>query len=345
MNQKSQLRRLGHFSCRFAFLTWLLLLASPVTAQRPQADIALDLARRMDANGDGILQKSEIPPSSRRGVLQLARDAGLQPDEPISIDRLRKYLKKKVKPRKSPRGKPDPAEKVEKVAEADSAVRRFGNATNSERARGFGAQSNPRTEKSASRSDSKDSQAIQGRDSADTEKSETDEREERAKSRIRRYAKIRLKRFDKNQNGVLERDEWSKMSGDPKKLDTNNDRILTTDEIAVGLANYGTKTPSRSEKSKLSKTRRSTGTVKRKTDGRDTYRFKTPSERIGASMPRRLQEWFLRADEDGDGQVAMEEFASFWSASKAAEFIELDLNNDGVITPAEYVAAKQNDSK
>ncbi|MDG2380807.1 MAG: hypothetical protein P8N76_03965 [Pirellulaceae bacterium] len=325
-------------------MTWLLCTGPTAVAQRPQAEIALDLARRMDANRDGILQESEIPPQSRRGVLQLARDAGLQPDEPIPIDRLRKYLKKGKLP-KSPQGKSDPANKVKQLPEADSEAGRFGRGGNAGKTQGFGVQSNRRAEKSAARPALKDRPATKNPDQADSEKTESDERDERAKNRIRKYARIRLKRYDKNQNGVLERDEWSKMSGDPKKLDANGDGILTTEEVVVDLTNYGKKTPSRSKKPKVSKTPKSSRFVKRKTEGRETYRFKTPSERISGSMPRRLQDWFLRADEDGDGQVAMEEFASFWSASKAAEFIELDLNNDGVITPSEYVAAKETNSK
>jgi len=57
-------------------------------------------------------------------------------------------------------------------------------------------------------------------------------------------------------------------------------------------------------------------------------------------MPRGLRETFLKADKNGDGQIAMDEFASFWSKSKVEEFTDLDYNNDGVITPLEYVAAK-----
>jgi hypothetical protein len=44
---------------------------------------------------------------------------------------------------------------------------------------------------------------------------------------------------------------------------------------------------------------------------------------------------------DGDGQVMMHEYASSWTASKAAEFKRYDLDGDGVITPREGVAAEK----
>jgi hypothetical protein len=45
----------------------------------------------------------------------------------------------------------------------------------------------------------------------------------------RRYAEGLVKQFDENNNGVLDRDEWKKMRGDPAKADGNDDEIVTVD--------------------------------------------------------------------------------------------------------------------
>lgn len=73
---------------------------------------------------------------------------------------------------------------------------------------------------------------------------------------------------------------------------------------------------------------------------RDCYRFLTPTERLAESLPAALRAWFLRKDENGDGQIAMSEFASIWSREKAVDFASYDQNNDGVITPREYLRIK-----
>ncbi len=57
-------------------------------------------------------------------------------------------------------------------------------------------------------------------------------------ARYRRYAESLLKQFDKNHNGVLEREEWSQMRGDWKSADLNGDGKLTVDEIAAHLMGY-----------------------------------------------------------------------------------------------------------
>jgi hypothetical protein len=44
-------------------------------------------------------------------------------------------------------------------------------------------------------------------------------------------------------------------------------------------------------------------------------------------------------DANGDGQVAMAEYASFWSDGKAREFARYDLDRDGIITPRECLNA------
>jgi hypothetical protein len=59
-------------------------------------------------------------------------------------------------------------------------------------------------------------------------------------------------------------------------------------------------------------------------------------ERLEGEVPG----WFVEQDANGDGQVAMAEYARFWSDSKAREFARYDRNHDGLITPRECLAAK-----
>jgi hypothetical protein len=57
----------------------------------------------------------------------------------------------------------------------------------------------------------------------------------------------------------------------------------------------------------------------------------TPKERL----PKGIPDWFVDADEDGDGQVLMAEYSDRLTESKAKEFARRDLDGDGVITPRE----------
>jgi hypothetical protein len=64
---------------------------------------------------------------------------------------------------------------------------------------------------------------------------------------------------------------------------------------------------------------------------RKTYRF-TPAE---DRLPNGLPSWFKSRDRNKDGQVAMSEYRSSWTASAVRDFTRLDANGDGVITPKE----------
>jgi len=93
---------------------------------------------------------------------------------------------------------------------------------------------------------------------------------------------------------------------------------------------------------------RSKGTPGRESDNssrqsknrRRIYRFKTAHERLPSGIPG----WFRERDLNRDGQAAMSEYSLEWTDSRLAEFDELDLNGDGIITPKECLAALSKDT-
>jgi hypothetical protein len=57
-----------------------------------------------------------------------------------------------------------------------------------------------------------------------------------------------------------------------------------------------------------------------------------------------LPEWFLERDADGDGQLTLAEFAPQATAAQVAQFRQMDLNQDGVVTAVECVRGKPADA-
>jgi len=57
--------------------------------------------------------------------------------------------------------------------------------------------------------------------------------------KVVRYASSIFEKYDLNGNGVLEREEWSKMPGSPQSMDTDGDFIITLDEMIRHITFYG----------------------------------------------------------------------------------------------------------
>ena len=133
--------------------------------------------------------------------------------------------------------------------------------------------------------------------------------------------------------------------------DANNDGVITSQELAIKIGNFSRQTRTLSKRSNTSERRSSRESRRRETnrrrDRRDrekepsekkSYRFLTATERLEDSLSDRQQEAFVKLDRNGDGQIAMAEFATAWSDSKVKEFNQLDRNRDGLVTPQEYVS-------
>ena len=152
-----------------------------------------------------------------------------------------------------------------------------------------------------------------------------------------------IKSNDANGDGKLQPDEMEGMFFKPK--DTNGDGAVTADELTAqlerpsnrsgGEQNNGEKPEERTARSERGRGDRSRD-GESSGSGRKSYRFLSGKERS-----RDAPSWFLDADEDGDGQVLMAEYAERWTESKATEFARRDLDGDGVITPSEAASGRR----
>jgi Ca2+-binding EF-hand superfamily protein len=149
-----------------------------------------------------------------------------------------------------------------------------------------------------------------------------------------RESEERMRRYDRNRDGFLTKDELSsRFAGNPMDFDRNRDGKLSVSELAVRYARRreGEEEAKRS-KSTASKSRGREKKVEAPDvfDGRKSYR-----QTAGRSLPEGLPGEFTDKDGNGDGQVTMAEFAKEWNDDVVAEFFDSDFNGDGVITADE----------
>ncbi len=316
---------------------------------------------RLDANRNGTIEPGEVIGRRRLFFEQMARRAGLDPNKPIPVSKMKEALSKLSdqsaaagKPGAASSGKPGAASsgKPGTGAKPGSSEKKTGSKTASApQVSGFGVESKqPEVAgfgpsagggESAGRSTGFSSGSSGSR--GDKSKSK------KMEAQVRSYAKSLMKRYDKNKNGRLEKDEWKDIKGTAATSDANRDGIITLDELHRRLMNYSSKdssgkVSSGSSSSSRGKSRsrsypKSSSSSAGSSDpkSRKTYRVLTPTERL----PEGLPDWFARQDANGDGQVTMAEYSSTWTDSKAAEFTRLDPNGDGVITPTECLASEK----
>ena len=170
--------------------------------------------------------------------------------------------------------------------------------------------------------------------------------------RTLRYAEGLLKQYDSNKDGILQRDEWSKMRSESQKADRDGNGLITKEELAAQLADYSkgrssgstsgssgsgssTSGSSYGSRSSSSGSSASGGTKSLSKGTVKTYRFLAPAERLPSGLP----DWFTRNDGNGDGQISMAEFSTSWDDQRAAEFTRWDRNGDGLVTPKEAIGS------
>jgi len=134
------------------------------------------------------------------------------------------------------------------------------------------------------------------------------------------------------------------MSSSLRDADRNGDGIVTLDELTLKLADFGARRDGRSSSSGSSSassgqgsTSPASGTASATAIAapRSSSRFLSAIERLPPGLP----DWFARKDANEDGQISMAEFSSQWTEKEVREFSQLDLDNDGLITPEECLKA------
>lgn len=173
-------------------------------------------------------------------------------------------------------------------------------------------------------------------------------------------AEERMRRYDRNRDGKLSKEELrsGRWSDDPMQYDRNRDGQLTASELAMRYANRRVAEEERRENS--DDQRRGWGrggdsgwgrggggegwnNAKQEEEEKQPDRFgDAKSYRLasgGDDSLKDLPDFFARSDANNDGQVMMNEFSSSWDAEKLAEFLKWDLNNDGIILARECRAA------
>jgi Ca2+-binding EF-hand superfamily protein len=146
-------------------------------------------------------------------------------------------------------------------------------------------------------------------------------------------------RYDRNRNGVFEKEEWSGFRTDPSAADKDRDGKITRDEMVAWLGSRfggGRGGGDSGDRQYYSSRDGSDGS-----DGEEaprSYRFRSATERMAEGLP----DWFSRNDLNADGQIAMAEFSASWSDSVVSDYHSFDLNHDGFITQRECLAAAEN---
>lgn len=187
---------------------------------------------------------------------------------------------------------------------------------------------------------------------------------------MRSYARSLIAQHDKDGDKMLKGKELEGLRGPAAQADLDKDGVITSDELVMKLSGGASAAPasapsapsttggstggndpppasdppaaaeksdrpSRSDRGPRSASSAATGSRTLTNGERKSYRFKTPKERAPSGLPS-----FFSRDADGDGQISMHEYATSWNDRLAAEFVRLDLNGDGVITPKEAASGK-----
>ncbi|QDV86257.1 EF-hand domain-containing protein [Planctomycetes bacterium TBK1r] len=154
----------------------------------------------------------------------------------------------------------------------------------------------------------------------------------------RKQALETIRRYDRNRDGVLKKDELSsRFSGNPMDFDRNKDGRLTEGELAV---RYARRRQSSEQSRDDDRNRRRESDRSGDVEPPDVYGGRK-SYRISGEKrtPEGLPGFFTDKDANQDGQVEMAEFATKWDDDTVNEFFQSDLNRDGVITAEEAVQA------
>ncbi len=264
---------------------------------------------RLDANGNGILDPSEQQGPAQFLIGRMAQsDPSIKAGQPIPLKKITDGFQKMREQRDPGSSRSTPQAGSSSPSDdsltPDLLVPGFGDEVDPSLLMGFGAAA----------------------EMLAVEVTPADERE----------SEERMRRYDRNRDGFLTKDELSsRFAGNPMDFDRNRDGKLSVSELAVRYARRreGEEEAKRSSSKESSRGRSSRGKkveVPDVFDGRKSYRATA-----GRSVPEGVPGAFTDKDSNGDGQVTMAEFAKEWNDEVVADFFESDFNRDGVITAEE----------
>ena len=271
---------------------------------------ASSMLSRLDSNGNGVLDPSEQqgPAQFLIGRLQQA-DPSIKSGQPIPIKKVSEVFEK-MRQSRDGGGQGGPtrggASAADEALEPELLVPGFGLEEEPIPLLGFGAAA----------------------EMLSTEVTEEDKRE----------AAERMRRYDRNRDGVLTKDELSsRFSGNPMDFDRNKDGKLTVSELAVRYARRRVGEEEAREARRDDDRRRDQG--RGSDDPPDVYNGRKSYRVVSGREIEGLPGFFTDKDANQDGQVTMAEFATQWNDETLAEYFKSDLNSDGVITAAEALLA------
>ena len=285
---------------------------------------------RLDANSNGRLDPEEMQGPARFFLDRIARDdseiaKAMSSGKPIPLSRITEAINKLRGSSSNSNSNPGPGgSNNSQPAEPEPLVPTFGVKVEIQSIPGFGPE---------------------GADAGVAVKIE---------ERDRKEAKERIERYDRNKDGILDEKEVGegRWSDNPWTFDRNRDKKLTESELAVRYAKrrQTEETQRMASDSGRSNNDQRRGDDRDRRDGREqdeepanpwsnqaSYRF-APQYGKGSSI-QGLPEWFSSGDQNGDGQIMMNEFASSWDEGVITEFGRFDKNSDGTITALEALAA------
>jgi hypothetical protein len=146
-----------------------------------------------------------------------------------------------------------------------------------------------------------------------------------------RFLDERFKRYDKNENGILENDELNEeMQAEREKIDTNHDGSIDLNEYKAFANAKLNMRRSGDENSRGGRPEDSPDAKKQEEEE------KRPFIQRANNLPKDLPSWFAELDRSGDvdGQIGLYEWKN--SSRKLSEFMTMDLNKDGFLTVDEY---------
>jgi len=303
---------------------------------------------RYDTNGDGTITPAEVAAFDERmksRYERMVRDAGLDPTQSIKVGTLKEAMARNMASRGgSPGGGPPGGPPG--MAPGGS---RPGQAPGQSSVPGFGVEARPVSTASFSPAagnvpggprpgpGAPPGPTPGGPQKPGPTPSSPDSGQ--AEARAKEMADGIMKQYDKNKNGILDKDEVAQLPGGLRRADRNGDGVITRDELVAQMLEFSQRRggggPGPNGPPGPGRGGPSSAPV---AGGRLSNRLHTAQER---TLPQGLPDFFSTSDADHDGQVTMAEYGAGreWSDAMARDFDKWDLNHDGIITPAECVKA------